>query len=107
MTCLDTESLAEAERHGKSSHAGDQRKQVVFPTPSENSLEELPAIEDADAVEEHDQAGEADRPDDLGFRCERTDRKADEEHGADAEGEAKDIDLTDQISDADGEKRRQ
>ena len=45
---------------------GDEREQIVFAARGAgHALEELPAIEDADAVQEHDQAGEADRPDDL------------------------------------------
>ena len=46
-------------------------------------------------------------PDDLRLRREGADREADEEHGADAEREADDVDLTDQVADADREKRRQ
>ena len=71
-----------------------------------HAFEELPAVEDADAVEKHDQAGQADRPDDLRLRRERADRQADEQHRADAERKAAEVDLADQIADADGEEER-
>ena len=86
----------------------DERQQIVLvPGGAGHALEELPPVEDADPVEEHDQAGEADRPDDLRLRRERADGEADEQDGADAERKSADVDLADQIADADGEKRRQ
>ena len=61
---------------------GDQRQQIVLaPGGAGHAFEELPAIENADAVEEHDQAGQADRADDLRLRRERADGEADEQHG--------------------------
>ena len=107
MADLDAEDLPEPERHAKAGEAGDEGEKIVFLARADDALEELPAIKDADAIEEHDQAGEPDRTDDLGFRRECTDGKADKEHGTDPEGEAEDIDLADQIADADGEKCRQ
>ena len=95
------------QRHGQARQTGDQREQIVFLPCADHSLEELASVENADSVEEHDQAGQADRPDDLGFRCECADGEADEEHGADAKREAEDVDLADQIAHADRQKRRQ
>ena len=46
-------------------------------------------------------------PDDLGFRCERADGKADEQHGADTERKSAEVDLADQIAHSDRQKRRQ
>ncbi len=86
----------------------DERQQIVFAAGGAgHSFEELPAVEDADAVEEHDQAGEADRSGDLRLRREGADGQADEQDGADAERKAADVDLADQIADADGEKHRE
>ena len=107
MAGLDSEGVTEPERHGKAGEARDKRQQVVFPARPDDAFEELPAVENPDAVEEHDEAGQPDRTDDLGFRRECTDGEADKEHGADAEREAEDIDLADQITDADRQKRRQ
>ena len=76
------------------------------PAAPRHALEELPSIEDADAVEEHDQAGEADRSGDLRLRREGADGEADEQDGADAEREAAEVDLADQVADADGEEQR-
>ena len=85
----------------------DQRQQIVFAARGAgHALEELPSVEDADAVEEHDQSGEADRSDDLRLRREGADGEADEQHGSDAEREAAEIDLADQVAEADGEKDR-
>src|SRR5262249_48256833 len=84
-----------------------QRQQIVFLTYTEHALEELLAVENSDSVQEHDQAGEADRANDLGFRREGANGEADKEHGADAKGEAEDVDLAHQIADADGKKCRQ
>ncbi len=67
-------------------------------------FEELPTVENADAVEKHDQAGEADRPGDRRLRRKGTDREADEQNGADTERKAAQVDLADEISDADGEE---
>ena len=78
------ESLAQAERHQKTCKAADQCEQIVFPANSSHSFEELPPIQDADAVEEHDQTGQPDRPYDLCLRSKCAEREADEQDGADA-----------------------
>ena len=101
---LDAEDVPEQERDPQTGEAGDQRQQIVLLPGADHALEELPAIQNADPVEEHDQAGQADRPDDLGLRCERADREADEKHRADTQREAEDVDLTDQISHSDGQE---
>src|SRR5690606_3080874 len=69
-----------------------------------HSFEELAPVKNANAVEEHDQAGEGQRPDDLRFRRERADGEPDEQDGADAEREAGDADLADEIAQAYGEE---
>src|SRR5689334_19531771 len=100
MADLDAESLAERQRDNESGDDRDQRKHVVLdPRRARLALEELPAVEDADAVQEHDQAGEPDRPGDRRLRGERADGESDEQDGADAEREAAEIDLADQIAD--------
>ena len=85
----------------------DQRQQIVLLPDADHAFEELPAVKNADPVQEHDQAGQADRPDDLGFGRERADRKADEQNGADTERKSADADLADQVAQSDREKRRQ
>ena len=89
MADLDAEDLAQPQRDQQAGDDGNERQQIVFAARApDHAFEELPAIEDADAVEEHDQAGQADRPDDLRLRREGADGQADEQHGADAEREA-------------------
>ena len=83
----------------------DERQQIVLAAGrAGHSFEELPSVEDSDAVKEHDQAGKADRPGDLRLRGERADGEADEQDGSDTERESAKIDLADQIADADGEE---
>ena len=84
MAQFNAESLAQAERHKKTCKAADQCEQIVFPADSSHSFEELPPIQDADAVEEHDQTGQPDRPYDLCLRSKCAEREADEQDGADA-----------------------
>src|SRR5262245_7134233 len=107
MSDLHAVELSEPERDAKAHKTRDERQQIVFLAGADHALEELLAVENADSVKEHDQAGEADRANDLGFRREGANGKADEKHGADAKGEAEDVDLANQVADADGEKRRQ
>src|SRR4029077_18826023 len=61
----------------------------------------------ADAVQEHDQAGQADRSDDLGLRRKGADRKTYEQHRAYPERKPGDADLADQVAQPDRQKRRQ
>src|ERR1700752_2598271 len=107
MPDLHAVDLSEPERNAEAGKARDQGQQIVFLTYTENALKELLAVENSDSVKEHDQAREADGTRNLGFRCEGADSEADKEHGADAKGEAENVDLADQVADADGEKRRQ
>ena len=108
MADLDSERLPKSERHDKSGEHSDQRQHIGFdPRGAGHPLEELPPVENADAVEEHDQAGQPDRPDDRCLGGERADGKTDEQHRADAERKSAEVDLTDQIADADGEKHRE
>ena len=58
---MHIESRSEPERHEQPGHDGCQGEQVVdAPRPGE-ALEELAPIQDADAVEEHDEPDQADR----------------------------------------------
>ncbi len=92
----------------KSGQHSDKRQDIGFyPRGSGHPLEELPAIENADAVEEHDQAGQPDRPHDRCLGSERADGEADEQNRSDAERKSAQIDLADQVTDADGEKHRE
>ena len=96
-----------SERDDEPGNHCDECQEIVFASRrADHALEELSSVEDADPVQEHDQAGQADRPDDLGLRRERTDRQTDEQHGADAKREAADVDLTDEIAKADREEER-
>src|SRR5271169_1351558 len=87
---------------------GDESQQVVFAAGNAgHALEKLAAIENSDAVQKHDQPDQADRPRDLRLGGEGADRKPDEQHRADAERETAEIDLTDEIAEADGKKGRE
>ena len=59
------------------------------------------------SVEEHDQTGQTDRPCDLGFRRERANGEADEQHGTDSERKSGDADLANQVTQSDCEEGRQ
>ncbi len=99
MADLDAEDLAEPERDEQPGDDRDQRQQIVFAAGrADHALEELPAVQDADPVQEHDQAGQTDRPGDLRLRREGADGQADEQDGADAEREPADIDLADEVA---------
>src|SRR5271169_6854550 len=75
MTDLDTKNLSEAECDEQARDAGDQRQQIVLLPDAHHAFKELTAIENADAVKEHDQPREADRACDLGLRRKCTDRQ--------------------------------
>ena len=108
MADLDAESLTQTRaRPGDPATQRDQAPaDCTCGPPPRHAFEELPPVENADAVEEHDQAGQADRTDDLGLRRKCADGQADEQNGADAERKSADIDLADQVTEADGEERR-
>src|SRR5690349_3233283 len=108
MADLDAEDLADPERHQQAGDYRDEGEQVVLAAcRAGHTFEELLPVEDADSVQEHDQADQADRPGDLRLRRNSADREADEQHGADAERKAEDVDLAHQIAEADGEKDRE
>ena len=107
MADLDAKDVPEAKGNGEARQAGDERQQVIFLACAHHALEELASIEDADPVEEHDQAGQSDRTCDLGLGGERADGEADEQDGAHAEREAEDVDLADQVAHADREEGSQ
>jgi hypothetical protein len=48
--------MCPAQAQPTSCQARDKRQQIVLLPDADHALEELPAIEDADPVEEHDQA---------------------------------------------------
>src|SRR3954469_16322999 len=87
---------------------GNERQQIVFAAfGAGHSFKKLPAIENSNSVEEHDQAGKTDRSGDLSLWGEGSDGQAYEQDGADAEREASHVDLADDVTDADGKKQRQ
>ena len=105
MADLDPIGLSEQERDDESGSASDERQQIVLDACcARHALEELPSVENSDPVEKHDQTRETDRADDRRFRRKGTDGKADEQNRADAERKAAQVDLADEISDADREK---
>src|SRR4029079_2886392 len=94
-----------AQRQGEAGNTANQGQKVVLATDPSHSLEKLSPVENADAVEEHDQAGQSDGPDDLCLRTERAEREPYEQDCADTEREPTDIDLPDQVTNADRQKR--
>src|SRR5204863_8513885 len=80
---------------------------IVLLADTKHAFEQLPAVKDSDPVQEHDQSCQADWSRDLGFGRERTDGKAHEKNGTDAERKSPDTDLTDQVAQSDREKCRQ
>ena len=90
----------------KASADRDKCQEIVFAAGrAGHAFEKLPAVENADAVKEHDQADQADRARDLRLRRKGAEREPDEQHGADAERKSADIDLADEIAEPDREKR--
>jgi hypothetical protein len=73
-------------------------------TSTRYAFKELTAVEDADAIKKHHEAGQADRPRDRSLRREGADEQPDEQHRADAERKSAEIDLADEIADADREE---
>ena len=65
---------------------------------------ELPAVLDADAVEEHDEAEKAQERGRRGARHRRAQGQAREEHGPDPEREAAQVDLAHRVADPDHEE---
>ena len=107
VTNLDAEYMAKPERDKQAGDAGDERQQIILAADAAHSFEKFASIKNPDAVEKHDQPGETDRAGDLRLRRERADGQPDEQHGADTERKAADLDLADQIADADGKKDRE
>src|ERR1700761_5065172 len=107
MSDLDTKDVSEPKCNKQACQACDKRQQIVLLPDADHAFEELPAVEDPDPVQEHDQSGQPDRSCDLGLGCERTDGKANEKDCADAERKSPDTDLTDQVAQSDSEKCRQ
>ena len=85
MTDLDAEGLTQTQRHEEAGHTTDQRQQVVLAPDSSHPFEELASVQDPDAVEEHDQAGQPDGAGDLRLRSKCAKRKTDEQNGAHTE----------------------
>ena len=88
----------------KSGNDRDEGEQIVLSPSARQPLEELPPVQDADPVQEHDQSDQSDGTRDLRLRRKSSDCQADEQHGTDAEGEAKDADLPNRVAEANGEK---
>ena len=62
MSDLDAEDVPQAECDQQTCQTRNQRQQIVLLPGANHPLEELAAIEDADPIEKHDQARQADRP---------------------------------------------
>src|SRR5262249_49825932 len=107
VTDLDSVELTETERDQKAGDARNERQQIVFSAGTPHSFKKLPAIQNADAVKKHDQAGQPYGTNDLCFRGEGAESQAHEQNGSHAEREAEDVDLTDQVAQADGKKQRE
>ena len=85
----------------------DQRDQVgPAPRRARQADEELLAVLHADGVEEEGEAEGADHPGRGGLRREPADGEGDEQHRADAEREALDVDLADEVADGDRQEQR-
>ena len=107
MPDLDAEDVPQEQCDSQARQTADKREKVVLLPCADHSLEELTPIKNADSVKEHDQARQADRPDDLGFGCECAEGETDKKNGADAEREAEDVDLTNQVTHAYRQEGRQ
>src|SRR6185437_15081608 len=69
--------------------------------------EKLPAIQNSDRVKEHDQTGQPNRSDDLSLRSKGAECQAHEQNSSDAERKPEDVDLTNQVTQADGKEQRE
>jgi hypothetical protein len=108
VTHLYREYVTKAESNQKSGddcHKGQQIVPAAY-RPG-HSLEKLPPVENADTVEKHDQAGEADRSCNLRFWRKGANGQPDEQHSAHPERKSANADLTDEVTDTDGEERCQ
>ena len=107
MAELHAESVAQSERHQQAGGNRNQRQKIISTASGTfHTLEKLSPIKDSDPIEEHDEFGQADRTDDLGLGRKGANRQTDEKNAADTERKSKDIDLADEITETDGEKRR-
>jgi hypothetical protein len=108
MPNFDSENVTQTDCHEKTCNNGYQCQQVVFAARGAgHALKELPSVQDPNAVEKHDETGQADWPDNLRFRSESTDGKTDEQHSANAKRKSSaKIDLADQVADSNCEKNR-
>src|SRR5262245_61010376 len=98
MTNLDSKQMTKPKRDKETRDTAYQRKQIVRSADALHSLEELAPVEDTDAVKEHDQAGQADRPDDLRLRSKCAEGQTDEQHRPYAERKPADIDLANEVT---------
>src|SRR3954469_10446856 len=98
MPNFDVEDVPQPERYGQTGQARKEGQQIVFLPNSAHAFEKLAAVEYADPVEEHDQTGQANWSNDLGFWCKGPDPEADKENGSDAHGKSGDTDLTDEVA---------
>jgi hypothetical protein len=95
---LYPEYVPKTERNQQACDTSDQGEQIVLLPHTYHTLEKLPTVEYPDAVQEHDQACQADWSDDLGLWSKPADRKTDEENRPDPKGETRDADLTYQVA---------
>jgi hypothetical protein len=107
MANLDPKELAEPDGNHEPCDNTNERYQVCLDAcGARHSLKELSPIQDAYSIEEHDQAGKAYRPGNLRFWREGSDGQTNEQDGPNAERESEDVDLPDQITDADRKEHR-
>src|SRR5690348_5598358 len=99
MTTFDAEDVAKSEGHRQPSDDGNECQEIVFAAScTRHSLEEFTAVENADAVQEHDETSEPNRPGDLRLRGEGADGQSHEQDCSNAEREPTEIDLADEIT---------
>ena len=105
MPDLDSVRLTQCQRHNQPGNDANSCNEVGLQAGGAgHAFEKLASVENADPVKEHDQTGEADRPDYAGLRRERTDRQSDEQDSPDPERKSPKVDLADQVPDANREE---
>ena len=100
-------SCAKRQRDAERGHDADGPEQVPLQTRPAQAREELRAVLDADAIQEHGQADGTDEPWRRGVRRDGSDGKAGEQHRSDAERESGDRDLPQRVAEPDDGKQRE
>ena len=84
MADLYAECRSQPERDQQPGDDRNECEQIVGAANTGQALKELLPVQDADPVQEHDEADQADRSGNLRLGRNGTDSKTDEQHGADA-----------------------